>query len=325
MTNFNPQILDVVYATDKNYLPIWSTAAISLCDNNKHFEQINIHLLCQNLDQTDLNKCQALEKIFSNLQLHFYSVEKFLTQTQIETKGFPISAYSRLFMGSVLPVDLSRVLYLDGDILTVGKIDELWQTNLEDKICGGILDPVTAEAKTKIDLNIETEYFNTGVLLISLTKWREQKVEQKMIDFLNQKNGNVFHHDQGIINAILCPLNAWKKVPPKFDLMNVYLHFSHQQLVKLFTNRQICSQTEIDEARLGPVFYHDKFWTSFFLHPAKKQWWKYNNQSPFGKPNGNTKSSQKIINWMQSFMPFCLYRPIWQLRWRRKITQKGQI
>lgn len=315
-------VLDIVYATDSNYLPVCSTSVVSLCSSNRDFKKINIHILTLNLTDKEISKFKTLERKFENISIFFYKMDEIIREYEINNQGFSLGAYLRLFMGEVLSTEIKKILYLDGDTLVIGNLLELWEINMEDNFCGGILDPVTLDAKTRVGLRENDKYFNTGVLLINLEKWRNEGVENKLIDFLRMKKGNVFHHDQGLINAVI---RDWVELNPKFDLMGPYLSFNRKQLIKIFGNKEISSQEDIDEAKKSPIIIHDKLWARFWIHPYKRKFRFYNNLSPFGKPIDKVKKSQKINNWLQHFMPFSLYKLLWQWQWKRKIIKKGQI
>lgn len=315
-------ILDVVYATDRNYLPICSVSMISLLDKNTEFERINIHILTLDLEKKHTIHFKKIEKKFKNAKFYFYRMDDIIKKYTIKSKGFPIGSYLRIFMGSILSGNIEKVLYLDGDTLIFDNIRELWNIELEENVCGGILDPVTIDAKTRIGLKGNDNYFNAGVILINLYKWRKDDIEQKMINFLNERSGNVFHHDQGLFNAVI---RDWEIIHPRFDMMSPYSFFNRRNLIKIYQNLQIPAEKEITEAKKNPVIYHDKFWAKYWIHPVKKLWWEYNSQSPFGKPIDRIRRTQKINNWLQHFLPMPIYWRIWRWQWKRRIERKGQI
>lgn len=322
MDNVKNNVLDVVYATDKNYLSVCSTSIISLLSHNKSFKKINIHILTLDLGGDEMQKIKELEHQFLNVVFCFYHLNSIIEKYTIQNQGYSMAGYLRIFVKYALPENLKKILYLDGDTLILGDLSFLWNLGLEGKVCGGVLDSVTLDAKTRIGLNQSDKYFNAGVLLIDLEKWGEEKIESKLIDFLNIKKGDIFHHDQGLLNAVI---RDWKELPAKFDAMSPYMFFKRHQLIKLYKNEQICSDLEIEEAKSSPIIVHDKLWAKFWLHPYKKEFWKYNRLSPFGVPVDRVKLSQKINNWLQHFMPFFLYSSLWQWQWGKKINKRGQI
>lgn len=314
--------IDVVYATDKKYLPICCTSIVSLLSNNQGFEKISIHILTLDLGQAEIEKIKELENGFLNVSFSFYHLNSIIEKYKIQNRGYSLAGYLRIFIKSALPEELKKILYLDGDTLIVGDLSELWNSDLEGKICGGVLDPVTLDAKTRIGLRESNNYFNAGVMLIDLEKWRNEDIEKRLVNFLDMEKGDVFHHDQGLLNTVI---REWRELSVKFNVMPPYMFFKRWQLIYLYKNHQISSKEEIRDAKECPVIIHDKLWASFWLHPYTKDFWKYNKINPFGKPVDRIKISQKINNWLQHFMPFFLYAVLWQWQWKRKISKRGQI
>jgi lipopolysaccharide biosynthesis glycosyltransferase len=48
--------------------------------------------------------------------------------------------YARLLVGDLLPREIDRILYLDGDILVRGDVGALWTTDLQGKTIGAVVD-----------------------------------------------------------------------------------------------------------------------------------------------------------------------------------------
>ncbi|ANV97585.1 hypothetical protein BBW65_01635 [Helicobacter enhydrae] len=115
--------------------------------------------------------------------------------------------YFRLKMASVLPKEIEKCLYLDVDMLCVSDIREIFEIDIQQKVCGAVIDahfmPFRSAIGKKGDdfsLCIDT-YFNAGLLLIDLKKWREENIEEQCFTFL--KSYIPQFHDQDTLNAIL--------------------------------------------------------------------------------------------------------------------------
>ena len=114
-----------------------------------------------------------------------------------------LSQYARLFVSSDLPLDLNRVLYLDCDIIINRSIRELWNLDLNGKTIGALMDAFSKYYRQNIDLEENDIMFNSGVMLIDLRKWRKQKIEEKLMNFIAKKNGRIQQGNQGALNAVL--------------------------------------------------------------------------------------------------------------------------
>ncbi|KAI3452992.1 hypothetical protein Pfo_009655 [Paulownia fortunei] len=100
--------------------------------------------------------------------------------------------YARIYLADLLPPSVTRVIYLDSDLIVVDDIAKLWQINLNSHVLGA---PEYCHANfshyftSKFWSNPSFSstfkgrvpcYFNTGVMVIDLTKWRSQRFTQKL-------------------------------------------------------------------------------------------------------------------------------------------------
>ena len=67
----------------------------------------------------------------------------------------------------LLPSGISKVLYLDPDIVINGSISELWNTNMQTYPLAAITEgwqESEVDNRTRLELGDDTTYFNAGVL-----------------------------------------------------------------------------------------------------------------------------------------------------------------
>jgi hypothetical protein len=114
------------------------------------------------------------------------------------TDGPSSFAYARLAMGSTLP-DVDRVLYLDVDILVRGPLDVLLDWPL--RRTAAMAPELTAQGE-RLFGDIRVPYYNSGVLVASLDRWRADDVLGRSLDLLATTPGLRFM-DQDVLNVLL--------------------------------------------------------------------------------------------------------------------------
>src|SRR5262249_16597258 len=102
----------------------------------------------------------------------------------IPQSHYTIDTYTRLWPGDFFPDDVTRVLYLDADIVVVGNIAPLWSTDLEGALLGTIDIPGAEQGVKLLGMRAEDGYFNAGVLLIDLKQWRETGAMNSVLDYI---------------------------------------------------------------------------------------------------------------------------------------------
>lgn len=270
--------MNIVFASDDNYAPILATILISLLTNNVNKNsKINIFILDDNIKLENKKKIRALTNNF-NAEIQFIKVqniESILNKNVISMQNgnySSLTTYARLFLTSLIPKNIEKIIYFDCDGLILKSLNELWNIDIEDYYCAGVLDICTTLKKESIELNNEQDYINAGMLLINLKKWRNDNIEQQFIDYLNKKEGNVYMHDQGILNHVL--QDKILIINPKFNFIAPFHKTDYKTVLKFFGERNDYYNKEImEDAEKNLVFLH------FCGGPIDRPW--FNKKQPY--------------------------------------------
>ena len=120
------------------------------------------------------------------------------------------------------------------------------------------------------------------VLLINLKKWREFKIGERCLGFIDEREGKVIHHDQGVLNGILS--NSWYRLPLKYNVMTIHYMMSQFKIKKYYKDESsFYEKEEISLAKKCPIIVH--FTPSFTNHP-----WECNCKHPLRAKYENTLS-----------------------------------
>ena len=113
--------------------------------------------------------------------------------------------FYRCLLASVLPASLSRVLYMDCDILVLGPLDDLWNTDLDGYALAAVPDDVIVnkERCERLHYDASYNYFNGGVLLLNLDFWRQNDVEEKCREYYKTYPQRIVYNDQDLLNGLL--------------------------------------------------------------------------------------------------------------------------
>ena len=195
--------LVVVYSSDNNYAQHTGVSIASLLDNNKHFKAIHIYVIDNEISKDNKDRLINIITEYGR-EISFIDFNKYKSMLKLNMKwNISISSYARLFISSMLPNNVDKVLYFDCGTVIVSNIDELWNTDMNDYYVAGVADTVSSSTKLAVGIDHHGKYINAGMLLINLKKWRENKIQERFIKFIDKYNGSVTHHDQGVINGVL--------------------------------------------------------------------------------------------------------------------------
>ena len=131
--------------------------------------------------------------------------------------------YARFLIPNIFPDIVSRVLYLDADLLVLDDLGPLWEIDLAGVVVGAVLDNLDSQIKGNKP-GVEgvprvRDYFNAGVLLVNLEKWREERISEKALDYL-VKNPKSPFSDQDALN-VACD-SLWKQLDPRWNFQEHY-------------------------------------------------------------------------------------------------------
>lgn len=206
----------------------------------------------------DNNNKEIIAKIVCN---HGKSI-KFISVDKDEFANFPITinyislaTYARLNITQYVP-DVDKLLYIDVDTLTNGSLNDLWNTDIEQYSLAACKDFFIEieQADYKAKIGLENHYFNAGVLLINMQRWRELNVLEMSLTWLNKYKDIIKYQDQDILNGIF-----------KNDVQFINTRFNFTP----FESGYIKYQKE-REIQFPAVIYHypgqDKFWSNRSSH-----------------------------------------------------------
>ena len=277
-------MLNVVLASDNNYAPFLGVAITSLIKNNQNdFDKINIFILDDEISSKNKKRIEDLidnpnhvlnfikTKNLDDLNVNLVGIDR-----DFNTNSF--AAYSRLFITSLLPKDIDKIIYLDCDALIVDSFKELWDVDIDDYYCGAVLT-FQPFVKKYMNFKLEDNYINSGFLLINLKKWRKNNVEEKFIHFMVENQNKFYNEDQGILNNVL--KDQFLILHPKYNLTTVF-HTLDYDLAKKHrgVKDEYYSKKIINQAKENPTFLHfsggeyDRPWYNKY-HPYRELYKNY--------------------------------------------------
>ncbi len=209
--------LNIVVTCNDFYLPHLATMLVSLSETNK--TAIRIFLLHRNIQRKKINKLCNLVKDFNNVIVPIIINDDNLQTLKIN-QHFSIVNYYRLLIPDLLPVDIKKVLYFDSDLLVLKPLDELWMIDIDHYYLAAVQNIIDDSHRKKLGLSINSKYFNSGVMLLNLEKWRIDNLSEKVINYIKNNPEKIENVDQDGLNAILN--GEWFELPLKWNVQSYH-------------------------------------------------------------------------------------------------------
>ena len=123
----------------------------------------------------------------------------------------PICVYNKLLVPDVLPKETHTALWLDSDTLVLADISPLWDEGTGDSTVRAVQDSMVPLVSSdmgvaryrELGLRADAKYFNCGVMLMNVARWREQHVSERALEYLKTYARDVAFLEQEGINAVL--------------------------------------------------------------------------------------------------------------------------
>ena len=274
--------IQIVACTDTNYVMPCGVMFHSICKNNSD-EEIIFYVIIDG-SVTEENK-NSLQKVVSGYmvrkELIFYQIngDKINSLPRLDSSNpkayISKATYYRLFLTEILPDYIDKVLYLDVDMVVERSLRELWAINLRDKGIAGIPDYSEGgpDRYFRLHYSMAYGYFNAGVLLINLKKWRDENILQQFMEFLECHGDWIKLHDQDVLNRIFHQDKV--NLPIKYNLQEGHL-------LKYPMYDYWRYEAELLEARKNPVIIHytdNKPWWKKCQNPYKYEFLKYKDET----------------------------------------------
>jgi lipopolysaccharide biosynthesis glycosyltransferase len=182
---------------------------------------------------------------------------------------YTLDNWSRLWVEEFFANDVDRVLYLDSDIVVVGKVAPLWSADLDGALLGAVDIPGSERGVINLAMRAEDGYFNSGVLLIDLKQWRETRALETVLDYVEAYPERMMRDvDQEALNA--CFHGRRKRLEYKWNVMGA---FFREPVALPLARAEIESVRQ--EARVIHFNGNSKPWSYFCDHPRKAEYEKY--------------------------------------------------
>ena len=268
-------IIEIACTPDDNYAQHCVAMLNSLFTNNST-RAFQIHVIINGLNQKN-------QKIIADFILKHKHSYKFYTIDASSLSSAPvyfyvsIASYYRFLLPSVIDKNIDKLLYLDSDLIVRTDITPLWNTDIDNYYVGAVKEIISQEYLQKMGIKPGSPYFNAGILLINLKKWRDEDIMEKSIAFTKEHPEKIIYWDQDVLNNLF--QNAWKQLDLRWNVTHYY--YKAECGAAYFG----LPEEVYNDIKLSPGILHfagpHKPWIYNTEHPLKQEYYKYLKGTPW--------------------------------------------
>lgn len=314
--------LNLLYQFNEKYVPYAGVSITSVLYNNQNAEEINIYVLGEEISGASEEKLRQTVRRFQR-NLFFLDSESLIQKMKkldMPTYRGSYAANMRLFLDEVLDETVDKILYLDADTIVDTDLRELFSTEMKGKAMGMVMDSLGESHKFQIGLNKQDEYFNSGVILFDMTKWREQKYSDRIARHVAKVRKHYPAPDQDLLNVVCC--KEILRLDIRYNFQPVHAVFSDKQYYWVMKPIVYYGKEEISKAREQVAIYHcfrflGEFpWHKGNLHPYNDAYDKYMKLSlwkDYQKEKAEAGLPIKIEKVLYRILPKRMFLPVFKV------------
>lgn len=198
------RIINILTQSDENYLVPGVVMITSLCENNKHFDEINVYYLSLGISAKNTKKLKEIEIKYNNLNLHIIDSTKYQKEAEklkLSKWNGKLITWFKLLVLSDLILNSDRILYLNPHSLITGNLQELITIDFNGNVMLNVYDyfenfPGLVDIPTR---KKHDPYFNCGLMLFNHERWQKDKLGDRIRKSL-KKHSNFKIADQDFCN-----------------------------------------------------------------------------------------------------------------------------
>jgi lipopolysaccharide biosynthesis glycosyltransferase len=204
-----------------------------------------------------------------------------------------VVTYLRLLMAAVLPASVTRAIYLDADMLVRRDLGKLWDEPQGEhavlavpEIAAPYIDAPASMPNfercrqylcahtpimnyRELGLPSDAQYFNGGLLVADIARWRQENLAEQMLDCLRRYREHVLWWDQYALNVVLA--RRWRPLDCRWN------QGAHVYAYPSWRNSPVDRST-FTQLRRAPWIVHfcspSKPWHYFSRHPFRREFFR---------------------------------------------------
>ncbi|KAG7563873.1 Glycosyl transferase family 8 [Arabidopsis suecica] len=295
----DPSAVHIAMTLDPAYLRGTVSAVHSILKHTSCPQNIFFHFIASGSSHGSLAK--TLSSVFPSLSFKVYTFDETMVKNLISSSirqalDSPLN-YARSYLSEILSSCVSRVIYLDSDVIVVDDIQKLWKISLSGLRTIGAPEYCHANFTKYFTENFWSDrklssvfdsktpcYFNTGVMVIDLDRWREGDYTRKIENWMKIQKEDKRIYELGSLPPFLLVFGGdieaidhqWNQHGLGGDNIVSSCRSLHPGPVSLIHwSGKGKPWVRLDDGKPCPIDY---LWAPYDLHKSQRQYLQYNQE-----------------------------------------------
>ena len=300
-------MIPICYTANSGYAMQMAVSMVSMLENNPD-KELKFYILGDDYSKEIREKFKQIEKDYKTSiiivdirkKLEVLNNTALAKEEGIVRNGIISYMFARLFMGSCLPEDVKKVIYIDSDTLYIGNVQELYDIQIEERyLYAAVRDLWPASYNKALGLSEDELYFQSGIMLVDLEKWRAEQCEERLIKEAKAAKQYYFMHDQDLLN--LCFHGRIQTLSPKYGMYYLLRRYTAKECI-WFTGKDEAHYYSVEDINAAKkdvhvVHYSGDYYGRPWAFPMacadNRLWLSYYKKTPWKNEKVGTSHSKK--------------------------------
>lgn len=317
--------LNVMYLTDSNYAIFAGVSIISLFENNRDIDNINVYVIDDSIEESYKREYANIAKKYER-NIIFLDVSegiRILKQCGAPTYRGSYTTYLKLFAFNLLPDDVHQLFFIDSDSVVVGSLRDIINYDMKGYMLAAVKDGLCHSYKISMGYPAGDSWYNMGVVLVDVDKWKKEDGQGKILKQLEKRTAYVAV-DQDLLNITqhgnILPLS------PRYNATPHHYVYKEEDFQRYMPQEGFYNISELKEAQKDPVIRHfERFvgespWHKNSIHPYTPLFDYYLSISPwrdYEKKKAKVSMKLKIEKILYILLPKKFFLKIWSIAFAR--------
>ena len=194
--------IQIAFCINDAYAQHMAVTIASILAHNPN-EFFSFHVLHFDISAETEGKVKELQSQYPNNTIDFHKIERSWCDGLSVSKCLShvtTEAYLRFFIPTVLKSE-QRAIYMDVDVICVGRLRPLWEYDLRSTPIAAIPEYCDSiRRRNRLGLNPDGLYFCSGLLVMDLDAMRAEDAPQALVAIAKNKARSIIYADQDPIN-----------------------------------------------------------------------------------------------------------------------------
>ena len=267
----NNNSINIVFTTDKEYSSYLKVALKSLILNKDKDSIYNIYILSIDLNKKTQEELKTFKQ--NDVEINTVPLKLSMLKGKIRHRTFchhvSNADYFKFFIPEMFQ-NFDKILYLDSDILVLGDLSSLYNTDIQDKY-------IAVLRRYSYPVDLKEVRYNIGIILFNIQNCIKSNLTSKLLYTKNHNNDNNSITQATFNKAI--PQNMAEPISPIYNNRTIttkedFIKYNFRKNYHPFLD-EINNLDELDKKTIIVHFAgYQKPWYNPKMKFAK-QWWRY--------------------------------------------------